>query len=312
MNLKFWLLFSTAVVLISAAPSSLIVKRKVDPSLIPEFGLIAGINPIASDCDGIQNAKGEVVKVPCSCPPTREDFIAALNANVAAGHAVNNPNVLVSFPTGNDRSSKLSRMMAAIITLQNLHDRGVGCPASSTSFSAQLQAILEGTDTPPSSSHSTEPSPSLLPSPASTPTPPFPSPSFSSRPVQPTPSLKSSLDGVDRNLVPEFGHEPGQNPTGTGDCDGIPNPAGQPIKVPCICPPDKEDFIQSLSANVAVGHAVNNTNIKVSFPTGDDKLSKLSRINAAIITLQNLRGAGIGCPTSSTTFVAQRNAIQNS
>ena len=67
---------------------------------------------------------------------------------------------------------------------------------------------------------------------------------------------------VDPALVPEFGHQAGLNPTGklqpqriaqksqshltgigTGDCDGIPGPNGQPIKIPCICPPDRGAFI---------------------------------------------------------------------
>lgn len=44
--------------------------------------------------------------------------------------------------------------------------------------------------------------------------------------------------GVDPNLVPQFGVNPGTNPTGTGDCDGI-----NGIKIPCACPPSRDDFI---------------------------------------------------------------------
>ena len=49
---------------------------------------------------------------------------------------------------------------------------------------------------------------------------------------------------VDPALIPQFGHAAGLNPTGTGDCDGVPNAAGVPIKVPCSCPPDRNLFIQ--------------------------------------------------------------------
>jgi hypothetical protein len=69
---------------------------------------------------------------------------------------------------------------------------------------------------------------------------------------------------VNPALVPQFGHAAGVNPTGevsillevagsnftsiragTGDCDGAVNGAnGQPIKVPCSCPPDRNTFIQ--------------------------------------------------------------------
>jgi len=48
----------------------------VDPALVPEFGRAAGINPTGTgDCDGITNAAGVVVKVPCSCPPDRASFL---------------------------------------------------------------------------------------------------------------------------------------------------------------------------------------------------------------------------------------------
>ena len=59
----------------------------------------------------------------------------ALNQNVAAGHAVNNPSIAVAFPTGSDNNSKAQRIQAALITLQNLHGPGQGCPASSTTLS---------------------------------------------------------------------------------------------------------------------------------------------------------------------------------
>jgi len=49
---------------------------------------------------------------------------------------------------------------------------------------------------------------------------------------------------VDPALVPEFGIEAGTNPDGTGNCDGIANPQGQVIKIPCSCPPDRNAFIQ--------------------------------------------------------------------
>ena len=67
---------------------------------------------------------------------------------------------------------------------------------------------------------------------------------------------------------------------------------------------------QALNENIVAGHAINNTAVPVTFPTGNDKASQSARINAAIVTLQNLRGPGVGCPAASTTFVAQLQAIQ--
>ena len=46
-------------------------------------------------------------------------------------------------------------------------------------------------------------------------------------------------------LTPQFGFQSGVNPTGTGDCDGAVKGAdGQPIKIPCSCPPARDTFIQ--------------------------------------------------------------------
>ncbi|RDB18998.1 hypothetical protein Hypma_014329 [Hypsizygus marmoreus] len=268
------------------------VKRDVDPALVPEFGHPAGLNPTGTgDCDGITNAAGQVVKIPCACPPDRNSFLKSLNANVNAGRAVNNPSVAVSFPTDNSKASQLTRMQAAIVTLQNLNGSGKGCPAASTTFLAQQKAIQDGTASPP-----TVPSPPTAPAPAPAPAPSVPAP---------------SAGGVDPALVPEFGHPSGLNPTGTGDCDGITNAAGQVVKIPCACPPDRNAFIQSLSANVAAGKAINNPSVAVSFPTDDSKASQLTRMQAAIVTLQNLNGPGKGCPAASTTFLAQQKAIQD-
>lgn len=275
----------------SGAPASL-VRRGVDPNLVPQFGLQAGINPTGTgDCDGIKNAAGQVVKIPCFCPPDRGSFIASLSANAAAGQVVNNPSVKVSFPTDNSKASQLARIQTAIVTLQNLRGPGVGCPAASTTFLAQQRAIAAGPDTG---------------SPVPAPTPASPAPTPESPAPTPTPGPAGS---VDPNLVPQFGLQAGLNPTGTGDCDGIKNAAGQVVKISCSCPPDRDSFIASLSANVAAGHAINNPGVAVSFPTDNSKASKLARIQAAIVTLQNLRGPGVGCPAASTTFVAQQQVI---
>ncbi|KAF8817141.1 hypothetical protein BYT27DRAFT_6946210 [Phlegmacium glaucopus] len=267
------LALSAVISSVSAAPVLVrrsLEKRDVDPNLIPQFDHAAGLNPTGTgDCDGVPNAAGVPVKIPCSCPPDRNRFIDALNANVAAGHAVNNPSVSVSFPTDNSQASQLARIHTGIVTLQNLNGPGQGCPSVSTTFDQQAKDIQAG-----------------------------------------TPARRAP--GVDPALVPEFDHAAGINPTGTGDCDGVTDPSGNVIKIPCSCPPDRNSFIQSLNDNVNAGHAVNNPSISVSFPTDDSKASKLARVNAALVTLQNLRGPGAGCPASSTTFVAQQAAIQNS
>ncbi|THU96658.1 hypothetical protein K435DRAFT_965866 [Dendrothele bispora CBS 962.96] len=261
------LLFATSVI-------SVPVRRDVDPNLVPEFGVQPGVNPTGTgDCDGINGPNGQPIKIPCACPPDRNSFISSLNQNVAAGKVVNNPSVPVSFPTDDSKDSQLARIQTAIVTLQNLNGPGVGCPAASTTFLAQQKAVQDA-----------------APAPAA--------PAANNAAAAPA-------GGVDPALVPDFGVQPGQNPTGTGDCDGI-----NGIKIPCTCPPDRNAFIQSLNANVAAGHAVNNPTVSVSFPTGDSNQDKAARIVASLVTLQNLNGPGVGCPAASTTFSAQLAAVQ--
>jgi hypothetical protein len=65
----------------------------------------------------------------------------SLSANVAAGHDVHNPAVAAPFPTDNSKASQITRLQTSISSLQNLFGPGVGCPAASTTFSAQLKAL---------------------------------------------------------------------------------------------------------------------------------------------------------------------------
>ncbi|KAJ3790156.1 hypothetical protein GGU10DRAFT_329389 [Lentinula aff. detonsa] len=271
-------LFAAGAAVISV--SSVPIRRDVDPNLVPQFGLAADINPDGTgNCDGIDGPNGQPILIPCTCPPDRDTFIADLNANVAAGHAVNNPSIAVSFPSDNSQASQLARIDAALVTLQNLNGAGVGCPASSTTFVAQQAAIQAGS--------------SVAAAPAST--------SVAAAPAASAPAT----GGVDVSLVPEFGVTAGQSPDGTGNCIGINN-----IKIPCSCPPDRDTFIADLNANVAAGHATNNPSVSVSFPTSQSNADAATRIEAAIVTLQNLNGAGVGCPAASTTFSAQLAAVQ--
>ncbi|KAF8531980.1 hypothetical protein JB92DRAFT_3080796 [Gautieria morchelliformis] len=291
--MKFGTPLSLAVLVV--AVSSVPVRRSVDPNLVPDLGATAGKNPTGTgDCDGAVNgANGQPIKVPCACPPDRQSFLTALNANVAAGHAVNNPSVSVSFPTDNSIPSQDARFNAFAVTLQNLNGPGKGCPIVSTTLQAQQKAIDSGSAPP-------APAPAA---PSAPPPPPAPAPAPSAAPAP-------AAGGVDPNLVPDLGATAGKNPTGTGDCDGAVNGAnGQPIKVPCACPPDRQSFLTALNANVAAGHAVNNPSVSVSFPTDNSAASINARFNTFAVTLQNLNGPGKGCPIVSTTLQAQQKAL---
>jgi len=295
MKFKFCYRLITLVALVEVVSSAPFFKRAVDPALVPEFGLQAGLNPTGTgDCDGVPGANGQPIKIPCSCPPDRAAFIAALDANVEAGRAVNNPSVAVSFPTDDSKASRLARMTTAIVTLQNLRGPGVGCPAASTTFVAQQRAIQDGPDTP-------------APAPPPPPAAPAPAPPAQNPAPAPAPPADASIAA----LAPSLGFQSGVNPTGTGDCDGAVNgPNGSPVKVPCTCPPDQPSFVAALEANIAAGRVINNPNVPFSFPRDDARQSQIARIQASLVTLQNLRGPGVGCPAASTTLSSQLAALQ--
>lgn len=285
--MKFTSTLLSAAVLVSVSVSALPVrKRGVDPSLVPEFGIVAGTNPTGTgDCDGVNG-----IKIPCTCPPDRDTFINSLSANVAAGHDVNNTVVAAPFPTDDSTASQITRLQTSVTTLQNLFAAGVGCPASSTTFLAQIAALQSGSTVAaaaPATSAVAAAAPAATPAaaPAAAPAP--------------------AAGGVDPSLVPEFGVTAGQSPNGSGSCVGINN-----ILIPCTCPPDRTTFINSLSANVAAGHDVNNPSVAAPFPTDNSIASQITRVQTAISSLQNLNGAGVGCPASSTTFSAQLAALQ--
>jgi hypothetical protein len=66
---------------------------------------------------------------------------------------------------------------------------------------------------------------------------------------------------------------------------------------------------QRLVGDVNAGHVVYNPSVKVPFPLDDSVESQLARVNAALVTLQNLDGPGKGCPAVSTTLPAQQAAL---
>jgi len=303
--MKLTTLLSFAALALPALSAPLEVKRQTGApdattitQLAPPLGFQSGINPTGTgDCDGaIDGADGKPIKIPCSCPPSQDVYISQLIANVDAGMALNNPTVLVSFPTGDSKAEKSARLNAASITLQNLNGPGKGCPVVSTTFPLQQKAIDAETDV------------------AST-----PSPSVNEPPPSPTPSVPVNANGSNngpldadtiRSLAPDLGFESGINPTGTGDCDGAVNGAdGKPIKIPCSCPPPQDVYLDALVKNVQAGIAVNNPSVAVAFPTDNSNQSQSTRITAALITLQNLNGPGKGCPAVSTTLQARQKAL---
>ena len=110
--------------------------------------------------------------------------------------------------------------------------------------------------------------------------------------------------GIDVSLVPEYGIQSGVNPKDNGsNCDGITKPDGTVVQIPCNCPPPRDFFIGKLREFVAAGSA-GFPGTDLTFPSGDSREAQFSGINAALITLQNLNGSGVGCPAASTNWLA--------
>ncbi|CDO69389.1 hypothetical protein BN946_scf185040.g2 [Trametes cinnabarina] len=65
------------------------------------------------------------IKIPCSSPPLRDQFIARV--------------ALV--PTGNSKADQQARIIAVLVTLQNINGPDVGCPAVSTVYGQLQQQI---------------------------------------------------------------------------------------------------------------------------------------------------------------------------
>lgn len=106
----------------------------VNEALVPDFGVKANTNPGArqqGSCDGFVAATNTVVNIPCTCPPARSDFLAALNKNVAAG-SVQGVDVDFNNNAGDQSTAtNQARATAMLVTLQNLFGAGMGCPAAS-------------------------------------------------------------------------------------------------------------------------------------------------------------------------------------
>lgn len=237
-----------------------------------------------------------------------------MTTNVLAGHAVNNTVVNVSFPTGDTVQDKHGRITAAIITLQNLNGPGKGCPGVSTTLGIQSNNLdacgdfeCGGSSSPVVSSSTVSSSTVSSTANAASPSTPAPAASTSSAATA-TATGALTLDLVNQ-LAPDLGGQPNTNPNSAGDCDGPRQPNGQIPKVPCACPPLRNEYINQLFANIQAGHALNNPSVGVSFPTGNTVQDKHDRITAAVITLQNLNGPGKGCPTVSTTLPEQSNNL---
>ncbi|KAH9834182.1 uncharacterized protein C8Q71DRAFT_771562 [Rhodofomes roseus] len=284
------ILVTAAAVLISV--TSMPVRRDVDESLVPDFGVTAGIPDPAGSASCVNPAG---VLIPCQCPPDRDSFIAELNQNVAAGKVLNNPSVAVTFPEDGSVQSQLARLQACTVTLQSLNGSGVGCPVAATNWANLQKQIASGGSTSGAGASTAAASATTGAVNIAT-----------SVATATGAAATGTTSTVDPTLVPDYGITANTNPTGTGDCDGV-----NGVKIPCFCPPNRDEFIGNLTANVAAGQVLTNPTVKLSFPLDASPQSALARLDACLVTLQNQRGSGVGCPAAATTWVALQKSLQS-
>lgn len=150
-----------------------------------------------------------------------------------AGKVINNPSVPLAFPTDNSTASINARFNAAAVTLQNLNGAGVGCPIAATTWISQQAAIDNAGSGQVNIVEPTTAANNL----AATTTAAAAASSITS-------AGGLSIAQIDA-LAPQLGFQAGVNPKGNGNCDGAVDGAnGQPIQVPCSCPPDRSTFVQ--------------------------------------------------------------------
>lgn len=121
--------FSTILILPAVIISAAIIPpRSIDPSLIPDSGIVAGQDPNGSgSCAGANN-----ILIPCFCPPDRQEFVEKVNSAVALGNVLGTPVTFNVNPLAQSNKDKLDRATTSLIVLQNFNGtRGVGCPAAS-------------------------------------------------------------------------------------------------------------------------------------------------------------------------------------
>jgi hypothetical protein len=120
-------------------------------------------------------------------------------------------------------------------------------------------------------------------------------------------SAPSTTARLNTALVPQFGVTAGAGPDGRGNCLGA-NAAGAAVKIPCFCPPNRQDFLAQMTIAVQQGSFLG-TPISFNNNAADTSVdTNKRRATAALIVLQSFNGTkGVGCPgTSAPDFLIQQ------
>lgn len=105
---------------------------QVDETLVPEFGVVRGTDPDVLQKDNCTGFNGQLVPIPCTCPPDRNRFINALNNALEAGNVEGKPITFSNDASDQSEATNKQRATACVIVLQSFNGReGDGCPAAS-------------------------------------------------------------------------------------------------------------------------------------------------------------------------------------
>ncbi|KAG9233589.1 hypothetical protein BJ875DRAFT_378318 [Amylocarpus encephaloides] len=130
-----FIVFFALLISVSAYP----YHGQADETLVPEFGVITGTDPDVLQRGSCSGFNGQLVPIPCTCPPDRKQFINALNDALQAGNVEGEPIAFSNDAGDQSRVTNKQRATACVIVLQSFNgEKGNGCPvASAPNFKTQ-------------------------------------------------------------------------------------------------------------------------------------------------------------------------------
>jgi hypothetical protein len=114
-------------------------QGEVDETLVPEFGVITGTDPNVLQKGSCTGFNGQLVPIPCTCPPDRNQFIDALNNALILGNVEGEAITFSNDASDQSVATNKQRATACVIVLQSFNgEKGSGCPvASAPNFKTQ-------------------------------------------------------------------------------------------------------------------------------------------------------------------------------
>ena len=114
-------------------------QGEVDETLVPEFGVARGTDPDILQVGSCIGFNGQLISIPCTCLPDRNQFINTLNNALKMGNFEGEPITFSNNANDQSVATNKQRATACIIVLQSFNGKkGNGCPvASAPNFKTQ-------------------------------------------------------------------------------------------------------------------------------------------------------------------------------